>query len=248
MSSRRIKGRFLFRPPESVAATSAVCACLAAACLAAAASPDDTARLRAADEGLQRFLVERPAGERAPHGIPKDIARAKPALGTPFPLYRITPAALAGWTRREPTAELLSPTTQYYFPVLVDGVSVAVLIVDRMRGQWKAVSLGHARLAAELGRIRAAWPESDGFHPQLVVVPQAQQHFFTVPEKGGTNLTLVRPETSLVGPPSSRAPDGQSVGRTTSRKYRDLSGLSDVIPALKREVEACLGHAGGRER
>ena len=152
------------------------------------------------------------------------------SLGRPFQLECISPNALIDVNSVTKTEQLLTPTTQYYIPVLVDGISRSVLIVDRVQGQWKAVSLGHAVIGTALGRILDDWPESRGFHPKLVLVPQANEVLFTIPEVSGTNLTRL---------PLYSAPQSSPEGGTSSGK-RTLTGLREVLPRLKQAVDASM--------
>jgi hypothetical protein len=204
---------------------------LALSSIVSGASTNELAEVtRIADVGLRQYLIQIPKRELQTCGLPADVLPEQLSLGMPFHLHCILPNALTDATSVTATEQLLTPTTQYYIPVLVDGISRSVLIVDRVQGQWKAVSLGHAVLGTALGRILADWPENQGFHPKVVLVPQAKEVLFTIPEVSDTNLTRL---------PLDSVPRS-SPGGGTSSKERTLTGLREILPRLKQTVEASM--------
>ena len=64
----------------------------------------------------------------------------------------------------------------------------AILIVDKVKDEWKAVGLGRANLSAKLEMVRKDWPVSKGYGPLLVSF-QGKEYLYTVPEKNAYNLT-----------------------------------------------------------
>jgi len=122
----------------------------------------------------------------------KDNEELKSAvLGEPYQLYVITPAALKAYRQGDTADSLLTETTCWYFPVLVGATIRSILIVDKMPDGWRAVSLGDARLASKLDSLVRQWPSSSGYHAKLVVVFQASQYLFAIPERGADNLTTL---------------------------------------------------------
>jgi len=109
--------------------------------------------LQAAAEGLQPYLSKIPADSLEQYGFVNGEALNTASLGTPFLLYTLTPAALQQYQAGMSVASVVTPTTMWYFPVLVAGQPRAILVVDRLNNQWKAVSLGYAGLAKELGAL-----------------------------------------------------------------------------------------------
>ena len=190
------------------------------------ATPDDVAR--AAAEGLPGLLAQIPEGMGSEYGFAdgREIAKAVP--GRPMPVQAITPAALHAWKPGDAIGGLLSATTLWYVPVLAGGEVRAVLVVDWVEGGWQAVSLGYVPLAGPLGMLLEQWPESGGYHPQLVMVVQAQQYLFTVPELGGDNLTPL---------------SGLSMGSRVKEGRAGLGRVDEAVAVLKPVVDA---HLAGR--
>lgn len=189
----------------------------------------------AARAGLQRFLTQLPRADLSGLGIPALVPADRITLGTPFPLDQILPASLDAYTNGTPASALFSPTTQYLCLVLTDEVVCALLIVDRMNAEWRAVSIGHPELAAEFGRVLADWPESRGSHVRFAVSPQARQHVFTVAEKGAANLTLLRrPGTGL-----QAIATGASIQAAAPQalSYQTLAVTSNVVAGLKAAAD-----------
>jgi hypothetical protein len=117
----------------------------AAAPLSSDDEPDHAEALAAARDGLRRFLDRIPEGTRASYGFssPEEIDRAQ--LGAPYRVWTADPER----TRAAP----LSSVREWRFPVTVDGEYRALLTVSSANGgPLRAVALGAAGLARELGR------------------------------------------------------------------------------------------------
>ena len=139
---------------------------------------------RAAEEGLPDMLGKIPLGSWNEYGFANGEELALATPGTPLSLSTITPAALNGYKPGDPVSSLLSETTLWYVPVWVEESLRAFLVVDRVEGQWKTVSFGYVPLAKPVEAMLAQWPASAGYHPRLILVFQAQQYLFTIPELG----------------------------------------------------------------
>ncbi len=207
----------------------AACLLLGASVLMAAPNPPAEV-LQAAESGLPEFLVKIPLPEMEGYGFAGTDDLGAATLGAPYLLHQITPAALATYKAGEPVASMLSPTTLWYFPVLVAGQIKAVLVVDRLDGQWQAVSLGYAGLARELGLMGQRWKTMPDCNPVLVVVYQARQYLFTVPEKDAVNLTPLT---------VAQAQSGKAAGAD----YAVLGNAADVITGLQAVVRDTLNES-----
>ena len=192
----------------------------------AASVPDEVTRI--AQQGLKRFVSSVAGPDMEDCGIPAGTFLEHMSLGKSFELHEISPQALTSNRTVTSVQQLITGSTQYYFPVLINGTTKAILIVDKMNGQWRAVSLGYPGLAAELALIKAAWPEEQGFHPALIVMRQANSMLFTIPEKGETNLTPVR---MCVGP-KPRRPESAGQPVTSSTAQQDYKSIRDITEAL----------------
>lgn len=138
------------------------------------------------------------------------------SLGEPLQMYMITPAALRAYKAGDAVDSLLTTTTRWYFPVRVGAEIRSVLLVEEMAEGWKAVAFGQARVASGLDSLLQQWPSSSGYYPKLIVVFQACQFLFHIPERGADNLT----------------PLADDAGNA------NLHQASDVVTALIPVVEA----------
>jgi hypothetical protein len=188
---------------------------------------------QAAAAGLPPFLSKIPANALEDYGFARGDDLKAASLGSPFQVQTITPAALEKYQAGMTVAALLTPTTVWYFPVVVNGQYRAILAVDQLNGKWQAVSLGFAGLAKELGVLNNQWKAKDGFHPVLIVVFQAQQYLFTVPEKDAFNLTRL----------SSKKPAPAGAGPAAVAPVSDYAVLgtaADAVGQLKTAVKNSL--------
>lgn len=215
-----------------LAALMVVAMTLSVPCLMAAqTAPDDV--VQAAVDGLQPYLQKIPADAMDQYGFAGVADLASASLGTPFLVHVLTPAALEKYKDGMTVAEVISPTTMWYFPVLIAGQPRAILVVDKLDNKWQAVSLGYAGLAGKLGAVNRQWPASKGFNPVLIVVFQAKQYLFSVPEKDAFNLTsLSTGQASSAGPVAAAQPAEQD--------YVALGTAGAVIGGLKSVVQQAL--------
>ena len=182
---------------------------------------------QAALQGLQPFLNKIPVISLAEYGFAPGDSLDTATLGNPFLVHTITPGALEQYRTGLAVSSIVTPTTMWYFPVLIAGQTRAILVVDRLDNQWQAVSLGYAGLAQELGVLNRQWKASQGYHPMLIVVFQAKQYLFTVPEIDSQNLTrLVTQKTMATGKPAD--------------DYVTLGTAASIIEQLKPVVKDAL--------
>ncbi|MBU4366061.1 MAG: hypothetical protein L6437_02820 [Kiritimatiellae bacterium] len=182
---------------------------------------------QAAAQGLQPFLNKIPVISLEEYGFAPGDSLDTASLGDPFLVYTIPPRALDQYQAGSAVTSIVTPTTMWYFPVLIAEQSRAILVVDWLDNQWQAVSLGYAGLAKELGALSRQWKASQGYHPMLIVVFQAKQYLFTVPEKDSQNLTrLVTQKPMATGKPAD--------------DYATLGTAASVIEQLKPVVKDAL--------
>ncbi len=185
---------------------------------------------QAAEQGLGPLLSQVPAPAAEDYGFAPGDAATPVTLGAPFRVHTVSPAALAAFQNGQAVDALLAPTSQWYYPVLAGDQVRAMLVVDRLEGRWQAVSLGYAKLAAELGAVTRQWKAAQGFHPVLAICYQARQHLFTVPEKGVRNLTRI-----VVPTPT---PDGSAAAAAAT--YAVLTSTDDAVRDLKADLGKTL--------
>lgn len=203
-------------------------------CLMAQNAPEGV--LKAATQGLQPFLSKIPAPSVEEYGFVHGDDLATASLGTPFMVHTITPSALEKYQAGMTVASILTPTTAWYFPVLIAGQTRAILAVDNIDNQWQAVSLGDAGLAKELGAVSRQWKASQGYHPMLIVVFQAHKFLFTVPEKDAYNLTPLTVDAT----PATAATFQAKAAPASANDYATLGTALDVIKQLNPVVQNAL--------
>ena len=209
------------------------CLCMALPAGVLGAMPDEVAL--AAVTGLPELLSKIPDGAWGDYGFADADEVSRASLGNPMSVGTITPAALEGYRVGDSLRAILSETTLWYFPVQVEDSVHAVLVVDRVNGTWQAVSLGYVPLAGPLGAMMAQWPPSKGYHPKLVMVFQAQQYFFTIPEWGEDNLTLLQ--------------GAFRAGREFKAGPSRVTGVAETVSVLRPIVAQNLAsRMGGTER
>ncbi|GAB4342923.1 MAG: hypothetical protein Kow0089_18360 [Desulfobulbaceae bacterium] len=147
--------------------------------------------MHAAQSGLQPLLNHIPPEDRQDFGFSNDDDMATAVLGSPFNLFTITPEDLAGYRKGTPVSSILRKTDLWYFPVVVNKSARTILIVDKVGGKWRAVSLGNTHLVKTLQQVSQRWPEAGGFTPRLIAVFQARQYLVTVPEVDERSLMPV---------------------------------------------------------
>lgn len=201
-------------------------------CLLAAPNvPNDVQQ--AAQAGLAPFLNQISSDALEQYGFRSGDDLQKATLAAPFLLHTITPAALDQYREGLAVASLISPTTSWYFPVLIAGQARAILVVDRQDNQWQAVSLGYAVLAQKLAVLNRQWKAADGYHPILIAVYQAQQYLFTVPEKDAYNLTKL---STLKAPSAGAALATPAV----ELDYSTLDTVAATVGELKPTVQNAI--------
>ena len=186
---------------------------------------------RAARAGFGELVSQALADGPEAYGFSAGVAREELRLDAPWRQYALPPeAVLTADPARALPDEILQATDTWFFPVVRGDSPQALLAVAWVNGEWRAGALGYAGLARELARVRAHWPERDGYHARLVTSFQARRHLFTVPEADAPNLTLlqVRPASELP-PPDYRRLDSPLV--VLNRLQADVRANLDAHPA-----------------
>jgi hypothetical protein len=171
----------------------------------------------AAEAGLKRYLAALPPGASALYGIPTGTNYDTIRFGNAFQMAVISPAALDQWTPFTPLNSLTKPTTAWWFPVLVQEKMAALLIVENIAGEWRAVSFGLSDMAKAIHQVETQWADHQEGRPQWILSPQAGQLFYHIPGREANNLT--------------RAFIPAQDGVTTS-----LTSVQDVIPSIQKAV------------
>jgi hypothetical protein len=195
--------------------------------------------LEAAKTGLPFFLGQIPPGSKELYGFASTDDLSAARLGAPLQMLTIRPAAIDKSSSSATVSSILSETSMWYFPIRIESESKAMLVVDRDGGTWKAVSFGYTSLGHELNELLAQWPDSKGFHPQLIAVFPAKRFYFTVPEVGDFNLTQIR----LAQEGFSRPAPAAIAAEAQPQDYGTLSEVSKSLDELRPIVLRAEMHA-----
>jgi len=182
--------------------------------------------IAAAEAGLQPFLELITPEDMNNFGLSPGDNISEASLGTPFQLYTITPTKLLDAGDDTPVNSLITPTGNWFFPVVLEGRYRSILTVTEMDGEWEAVGIGKTPLAEQLQEVGKQWPKSRGYDPVLIIIFQANSYFFTVPQVDDYNF-------------NSFVLDGKGFDgkvKTGGRTYSTLTGLSNIIGRLKTVV------------
>lgn len=103
-------------------------------------------------------------------------------LGFGFQVYTVNPAQLVD-KPGEPLHALLIPAGMWRFVVLSEGLPQALITVDKVDGQWSAVSIGGTGLAKEITALRNQWPKNKGYDFRFLRIYQAKADLMEIREK-----------------------------------------------------------------
>ena len=182
--------------------------------------------LEAAQTGLPFFLDQIPPGSKELYGFSANDDLSLARLGDGLRMHAIKPTTLMKASSNVNVSSIVSDTSMWFFPVLIESDSKAMLVVDRDGDSWKAVSFGYAALGHELNHLLQQWPVAKGFRAQLIAVFQAKQFYFTVPEIDDLNLTPIT--LAQGGSSNSAVPAGNH--------YAQLGRVAETLQELRPVV------------
>lgn len=146
--------------------------------MAAASAQDVPAAVKqAAEQGVTSFLQAIPAQDLAHFNFsdPTELERA--TLGEPFLIYTIAPESILAYQAGTPVEDLMAPTSLWYVPVLVNGESRTLLMIDLVGGTWKAVGIGGSGIAKQWSPADREQSVTLGYTPRFVRIFQATADF-----------------------------------------------------------------------
>ena len=145
--------------------------------------------LMAAKRDLPSFFNSLSPGAKINLGLDNDATLDKIKFGKPFQMNIIQPNSLESITENDNVDLLLEVSSQWYIPIKINNQIRSLCIVDKVKDEWKLVSIGHKPLATEVSKVSKAWPSNKGYTIKLAVNYQTKTFFFTVKQKGRKNLT-----------------------------------------------------------
>jgi len=175
---------------------------------------------RAAEGGLPSFLKTIPIEDLEEYGLSDQRELNQAMVGNPFRIYTVAPESILDYSREMSLEEIISPTSVWLFPVIVKAETRALLTVDVMGGEWRAVAIGRSGLAKQWASVVEFWPSSEGYEHTFVRVFQAKSDF----------VVLSHPEKTEVTPLESAC---VSLGLSEAETY----SLSEVMMKLQKPVQ-----------
>ena len=145
--------------------------------------------LMAAKRDLPSFFNSLRPGAKIKLGIDNDATLDKIKFGKPFQMNIIQPISLESITESGNVDLLLEESSQWYIPIKINNQIRSLCIVDKVKDEWKLVSIGHKPLATEVSKVIKAWPSNKGYTIKLAVNYQTKTYFYTVEQQGKKNLT-----------------------------------------------------------
>jgi hypothetical protein len=170
------------RARSKLLAATALVVWLASASMAFGQFPP-AAVVSAARSGLAAFLS---AGDRQGLmrlGFRRESEIDQAMLGEGFQVFTIAPDRLLKTGAADGPAMAVG-TSLWQFLVVSDHDARATLTIDRMNGEWLAVSLGASGVADQLMAMVRRYPTSTGFQLRLVRVYQASADLVEVSQSG----------------------------------------------------------------
>lgn len=185
--------------------------------LEALAAPEAKEAIAAARAGLQRFLDAIPPEKLASFGFADRAELARATLAAPYEM----------WTN-DAQASGIATMGEWRFPVTVDGAYRALLTVSQVDGKYRAVNLGGAALAQELGGVERDRAVAPGARRVLLRLPALRSDLAGFPAAGA------RIEDSPFQPlASASAAYGGLQAAVTPR---------DLMPRVRERLEALPTH------
>lgn len=108
---------------------------------------------------------------------------ANARIGAPYQLYTIHPDKIIHYDGKSSIVDMVSPTGEWYFPVMVHNEIRTTFMVALMEGKWEAVDLG-GNLANTWDTVLKKWPPSKGYRHVFVRVFQAAADFAVTSKSG----------------------------------------------------------------
>ncbi len=130
--------------------------------------------VEAAQKGLLPLLKAIPHGDLKHYNLSDEDMLEQAVPGTPFRINTITPDDILNYTQGTEVSEIISATPVWLVPVILENKVRALLTVDLMGAQWKAVAIGASGLAKEWDSIISGHPSSEGYRHTFVRIFQAK--------------------------------------------------------------------------
>jgi len=158
-----------------------------------------TAVAEAAGRGLPRFLDAIPANQMYQFGFLAEDEMARATLSDPFRTYTIRPADLLSFEGGQDITSIVRATSLWTFPVVSSGEPRALLTVDLMGGEWRAVDLAGSPLAAEMASVGAYVDGFAGWEARYLRIYQAACSFVLLTRDDEARLVPLESGALILG-------------------------------------------------
>jgi len=139
----------------------------------------------AAQEGIRTFLRDVPLPQLQRLGFNSREEADRATLGEGFQIHAIWEFIhLRKDSKLEDLKPLAIPLDSWQFMVLSSGEPKAMLTVDRIDHQWKAVSLGGSNLSRALREVAKKYPPSLGFKGKILRMYKLDADFLEMTRRG----------------------------------------------------------------
>jgi len=120
--------------------------------------PEAQAVIVAAQQGLGGLVEAIPPSDLSLFGFKTLEEATQATFGQPLRIHKITPANMNIYPNVKNAADLVTPTDEWFIPLLVKGDYRLLMKVSLIDGAWKAVGLTGRRIAGEIGEFYSRWP------------------------------------------------------------------------------------------
>lgn len=146
---------------------------------------------QAAETGLVNLLKNSTTDNKILYGFNESDNPEEAVLGNPFHLYQITHETLLKYQKIADTVAVLTETTTWYYPVIINSKIKSILVVEKTENAWTAGSIPMVSPAEKLEKILQRWPRETGYDILLGISYETFSYVFAIPQKGSDNLTPI---------------------------------------------------------
>ena len=136
--------------------------------------------VQAAQNGICDFVNAETSGN-SPSPLSGKASLDNAVIGHGFQVYSAPPMTLVNGSGLRP---IIAPMGVWRFVAVNDGNPVSLITVAKVEGNWRAVSVGGARLAAEVHQVMEQWPAQKGYSYRFIRIFQARADFIEITGSG----------------------------------------------------------------
>ncbi|MEN6438545.1 MAG: hypothetical protein ABFD97_08175 [Syntrophobacter sp.] len=142
----------------------------------------------AAEEGYRSLLESIPPDALSHFNLSNTDEVNQAVLGEGFRVHTIPPESILSYDGKTSVHELILPTQIWFFPVMSRGRIRALLTVDKVGNEYKAVSIGGSGLALQWASALESASSGEDGERVFVRVYQAAADFVVISGAAGTKM------------------------------------------------------------